>query len=227
MNNKFVKYQDLLEIKEINNETDKEEFVCIHAENNIVFKQYQNKIEMTELEQQVPVRKTVYDKLIKVARDLQKKNTNYKLLVAFGYRELTTQKRLFNEILEEVKNRFNDEIEMYEYIHEKIAVPKVAGHPTGGAVDVAIYDCNIDKILNFGCDILDYSTNRCYYISNDISAEAIKNRKLLRKIMLAENFAPYDGEWWHFSYGDKEWAYYYNKKQALYSQVDRDRVGGK
>jgi hypothetical protein len=45
------------------------------------------------------------------------------------------------------------------------------------------------------------------------------NRKMLRDAMMAEGFAPYDGEWWHFCYGDKEWAFYYKKDKALYNQV--------
>ena len=47
---------------------------------------------------------------------------------------------------------------------------------------------------------------------------------ILRKIMLEVGFAPYDGEWWHFSYGDREWAYYYKKYKYLYPQVDKDIV---
>ena len=113
---------------------------------------------------------------------------------------------------------------MYEYVHEKIAVPLVSGHPTGGAVDTAIYDNKENKILNFGSEILDYSTTQCYYENENISKEAKENRELLRKSMMEEGFAPYDGEWWHFSYGDKEWAFYYNKKKALYNQVDSSRV---
>jgi D-alanyl-D-alanine dipeptidase len=38
--------------------------------------------------------------------------------------------------------------------------------------------------------------------------------------MLGVGFAPFDGEWWHFSYGDKEWAAYYNKPNAVYEQID-------
>ena len=65
---------------------------------------------------------------------------------------------------------------------------------------------------------MDYSSNKCYYKNDYISERAKNNRELLRKIMLEEEFAPYDGEWWHFSYGDKEWAFYYNKDEALYNQ---------
>ena len=113
---------------------------------------------------------------------------------------------------------------MYEYIHEKIAVPSVSGHPTGGAVDAAIYDSSKNEILDFGCEILDFSTNRCYYEADAISEKAKENRKLLRSMMMNAGFAPYDGEWWHFSYGDKEWAFYYNKEKALYNQVNASRV---
>jgi D-alanyl-D-alanine dipeptidase len=42
--------------------------------------------------------------------------------------------------------------------------------------------------------------------------------------MMNEGFAPYDGEWWNFSYGDKEWACYYKKEMSLYNQVNIKRV---
>ena len=42
--------------------------------------------------------------------------------------------------------------------------------------------------------------------------------------MMKEACAPYDGEWWHFSYGDKEWAFYYKKEEALYDQIDAEKV---
>ena len=118
-----------------------------------------------------------------------------------------------------MKDKFDDEMEMLEYIHEKIAVPEVAGHPTGGAVDIAIFDEESNAIIDFGSQILDWDTEKCYYINDKISEEAKENRELLRNIMTEEGFAPYDGEWWHFSYGDKEWAFYYNQDKALYNQV--------
>ena len=67
-------------------------------------------------------------------------------------------------------------------------------------------------------------------INNEYLDESIlktfeyNNRMLLRKVMMQAGFAPYDGEWWHFSYGDKEWAYYYKKKRYLYPQVNKEDV---
>ena len=224
MNNHFVKYKDLLTIKEYDSEADKEEFVLLPSDDGLVFGRYQKIRNMLEYGEKIAVRKTVYEKLINVAKKLKNKYPEYKILVAFGYRDMNVQKKYFNEILEKVKDKFSNEMDMYEYIHEKIAVPEVAGHPTGGAVDVAIFDSKNNTILDYGCEILDYSTNSCYYITDDITEKQKDNRKMLRLYMLEEGFAPYDGEWWHFSYGDKEWAYYYKKEKALYNQVNPERV---
>lgn len=52
-----------------------------------------------------------------------------------------------------------------------------------------------------------------------VSREAWEARQLLRRAMMSAGFAPFDGEWWHFSYGDKEWARFYRRPGALYDQV--------
>jgi len=224
MNNNFVKYKDLLTIKDFDEETNKEKFVYLPLEDSLIIGRYQLEKNMIEYGEKIPVRETVYKKLIKVAERLKKYNENYKLIVVYGFRDMKIQESYFAEIYNKVKNDFKDAMEMYEYIHEKIAVPEVSGHPTGGAVDIAIYDEKKAKIIDFGTEILDWNTAKCYYCSKEISDIAINNRKLLRKLMLEEEFAPYDGEWWHFSYGDKEWGFYYKKEKALYNQVRAEDV---
>ena len=224
MANNFVRYEDLITIEEYDEETDKEGFVLLPLEDDLVIGKYQERRNMLEYGHQIAVRKTVYKKLINVAKELKEMNENYKIIVVYGFRDMNKLEKYFNEILEEVKGKFEDKMEMYEYIHEKIAVPDVSGHPTGGAVDAAIYDGKENRILDFGSEILDYSTTQCYYEAENISERAKSNRKILRKIMMKEGFAPYDGEWWHFSYGDKEWAFYYDKEKALYNQVDASRI---
>ena len=47
--------------------------------------------------------------------------------------------------------------------------------------------------------------------------EQAKWRHLLHDLMIEEGFAPFYGEWWHFSYGDKEWAVFYQQPAAIYS----------
>lgn len=227
MANNFVRYADLINIEGYDEETDKEEFVLLPLEDDFVIGKYQERRNMLEYGHQIAVRKTIYEKLINVSKRLKKINKEYKIIVVYGFRDMKKQEQYFNDILKEVEGKFQDKMEMYEYIHEKIAVPSVSGHPTGGAVDAAIYDSTKNEILDFGSEILDYSTTQCYYENPNISEEAKNNRKILRKIMMEEGFAPYDGEWWHFSYGDKEWAFYYGHEKALYNQVEASRIFGK
>ena len=222
--NKFVKYKDLLSVNEFDEETNKEKFVFLNSQDELVIGRYQESRNMLEYGKKIAVRLTIYEKLKKVAKKLKLYNKNYKLIVVFGFRDMKLQEKYFYEIYDKVKENFSDKMEMYEYIHEKIAVPEVAGHPTGGAVDVGIYDDEKQEIIDFGSKILDWDTIKCYYNSEEISKEAAQNRELLRKVMLEENFAPYDGEWWHFSYGDREWAFYYKKDKALYKQVNAEDV---
>jgi D-alanyl-D-alanine dipeptidase len=118
---------------------------------------------------------------------------------------MAEQKRRF----EEVFARTND----IEKAHEQIAVPEVAGHPTGGAVDVMIAG------LDFGTGYCEFMAGtKLYYASDEISKAAKLNRLLLRQTMLKKGFVQYMAEWWHFSYGDKEWAFMTGKDEALYNQ---------
>lgn len=52
-----------------------------------------------------------------------------------------------------------------------------------------------------------------------ISSEQSAWRLLLHDAMLAEGFAPYYGEWWHYSYGDREWAAFYGYSKTIYGSL--------
>jgi len=43
----------------------------------------------------------------------------------------------------------------------------------------------------------------------------------LREAMVRAGFAPFNGEWWHFSYGDPEWAALWGEPAALYKQLEK------
>ena len=72
--------------------------------------------------------------------------------------------------------------------------------------------------LDMGTNVHDF-VSASYALSPFVSKTAWRNRQLLRACMIMAGFAPYDGEWWHFSYGDREWAKYYNKPHAIYEQI--------
>lgn len=219
VNEYYARYVDLLTVKDADPETDKEKFVFIPAEGEYVFGKYEGLSDMAEKNPLLPIRKTVYQKLVNVGKSLKAINLDYKLQVAYGFREMKSQQAYFENVKEMFKDDFDDELALYERIHERIAVPTVAAHPTGGAVDVAIYDVSKGCIIDFGTAIDDLTTDRVYYYAEDISEEARTNRQILREAMMAEDFMPNDLEWWHFGYGDKEWAFYKKKDKALYNQV--------
>ena len=42
---------------------------------------------------------------------------------------------------------------------------------------------------------------------------------LVDESLINAGFVNYPAEWWHFSYGDKLWAAYSNKKSAMYGEI--------
>ena len=44
------------------------------------------------------------------------------------------------------------------------------------------------------------------WVPEERDEEVRKNRRLLYHVMSAAGFVNYDGEWWHYSYGDRQWA---------------------
>jgi len=224
MKEKFVKYQDLIKVQDIDNNTKNEEFVKIPFDGNNVIGRYVSKLNESEYSNIIRVRKKVLILLNTVDTLLKEINNDYQIMVVYGYRSMDKQVKFFNEEIKKYQNDFDNELDLYEFVHEKIAVPSVSGHPTGGAVDVVIYNIKDNKIIDFGTDVHDYYDCKSYIYYDNISDEAKENRMLLRKLMMEVGFAPYDGEWWHFSYGDREWAYYYKQDKYLYPQVNKEDV---
>jgi len=48
-------------------------------------------------------------------------------------------------------------------------------------------------------------------------------RRLLHRTMTAGGFAPYDQEWWHYSWGDDAWATWSGEPAALYGATSPSR----
>lgn len=179
------------------------------------------------LQDKIPVRESVYEKLMLAqAAVTTVSGGDLSLFVTYGYRSLEVQTRKFLEQLGRISGErfFSNPVDLYEKASRFIAVPTVAGHPTGGAVDLTLIYQSDGQFLDFGSTMYDFSNKDCYTFSPDISAIGKRNRAFLRTVMLDVGFAPYDGEWWHFCYGDREWAYYYQQPNAIYEQLPEERV---
>lgn len=219
---KMVKYKDLATVKVKENS---EKFIFLDA--SVIPNGYLK--EMIDMEKlfgpRVLVRKSVSEKLVLAQNILQAKYPNLTLHITYGYRSLKVQTERFQKILGEIdSNSFPNQADLYEEAHRYVAVPTVAGHPTGGAVDVIVKNVKTEKSLDFGSKQYNYATKDCYVFTPNTSKIQRKNRILLRDTLVKAGFAPFDGEWWHFSYGDREWAFYYKEKSAKFSQLNPEEV---
>jgi D-alanyl-D-alanine dipeptidase len=173
--------------------------------------------EMSELTGgSIYVRRPVVDLLYWAGQELKNLDRTLTLKVVYGFRALEVQTRLFEEAKAALAERYPDDEELTEVAHRRVAVPSVAGYPTGGAVAVDVLRNGLP--VDMGTAVMEASQDS-FTFSPFVSPEAWENRQLLRRAMMAAGFAPYDGEWWHFSYGDKEWARFYRKPGALFDQV--------
>lgn len=210
----LLSYQELVDVKCAESGED----LMPVSSAGILFQNLDKRME-TYTGKDIYVRKTVLDLLVRANTSLKSYCKSWEIEVVYGYRHPQIQQESYNKIKEEMQSSFvnRSELEVKEAIHRMVAVPDVAGHPTGGAVDVRVKNDNV--CVDMGTEIYEFSKD-CYTFSPFISPETWKNRQILRNIMLKQGFAPYDGEWWHFSYGDREWAKYYGYPQALYDQKD-------
>jgi hypothetical protein len=52
-----------------------------------------------------------------------------------------------------------------------------------------------------------------------ISSAAKHNRKIMSNALTKAGFVNYLGEYWHWSYGDRYWAYFTKKDKAIYGSI--------
>jgi D-alanyl-D-alanine dipeptidase len=145
----------------------------------------------------------------------------YRLLVVEGYRPLALQTQYFHEHLARLRVRLPDEDEtvLYRMASTYISPPEVAPHVAGAAVDITL--CGVDGAeLWLGTQINDTDTAACHTASPQISRAARANRDLLGKALAAAGLVNYPSEWWHWSYGDRYWAYHTGAPVACYQAIN-------
>lgn len=164
------------------------------------------------------VRTSVSDKVKSISKKIDGK---YCLMILFAYRSLETQKKTFdtkfNFIKKENPNLSDQEI--FIMTRKVTASPDgFGGHQTGEAIDVTL--CDINGVpLDIGTQYLEICPE-IKTLSKNITPSQAKNRKILCDIMKKEGFVNYPNEWWHFCYGDRMWAAYSKKKNAIYGYIN-------
>lgn len=110
---------------------------------------------------------------------------NLRLIVFDCYRPLKYQQKMF------------DLVQDPNYVANP---QKGSKHNRGTAVDVGLADMD-GHALDMGTEFDDF-TDKSHYQAEGLTTEQIKNRKILRDLMLAAQFEPYEKEWWHFNHAN-------------------------
>lgn len=169
---------------------------------------------------EILIRKSAAEKLQRIQERLQSINSQLQLVVAEGYRHPDIQEQMYLHYFCELARKYPEmeEGELKERVHQWVALPSVAGHPTGGAVDVTLAEDGEE--VDMGGGIADFSCpEKLATFASSLSTQQRQWRKLLLDLMLAEGFAPFYGEWWHYSYGDREWAAFYGHSRTRYASL--------
>lgn len=172
------------------------------------------------------MRKTVYDKLIQAQALLPK---GLRFCLYEGYRSLDLQNKLFTNRFKKIKKLHPDWSEKQVFIETTRLVSPVVNqdgshnippHSTGGAIDIYLVDAQ-GKYVDMGIHPKDWMQDNdgsiSLIISKTISPEAQKNREIMNHALSAVGFVNYPAEYWHWSYGDRYWAYYKKQSHAIYN----------
>jgi D-alanyl-D-alanine dipeptidase len=170
------------------------------------------------------LRKGVIERLRAACVTLKRERPGWYFKLVYAYRHPEIQTKYFETRKTEIRaaNPELIEDEVRNRAHLLSASPDVAGHPTGGAIDITFVD-ESGAEANMGTKIADFTQGeKIQTFYPNLTSEQKESRVFLRRLLMDQGLAPFDGEWWHFSYGDREWAKYYGIPASLYSTISHD-----
>lgn len=166
------------------------------------------------------LRYELWKRLQRVAQALPE---DRKLIVRAGHRPADVQNGVLQSVICKFKRDNPDANEEQALQHARMYVSdpaiKLPPHCCGTAVDVDMLDTNRNQLVDFGGPVNEDSEISHIYCPS-ITPEQVANRQLLLRAMLGAGFASYYAEWWHFSYGDQIWAWFYHHDACLYGLID-------
>jgi D-alanyl-D-alanine dipeptidase len=172
------------------------------------------------------VRKGLYIRLkilVNALDIITEKKRKISVLVFEGLRDLQTQKSLFETCFNEFKEKYQElsYTEIKKLAERYITPPeKEPSHSTGGCVDIRLYDDDKNEFLDMGKFGLCWGANeQAHMFSAGLSDEQKSNRHLLLTAASLAGLMNYPYEWWHFSFGDKYYAFGREEKFAIYKSI--------
>ena len=156
------------------------------------------------------VRSGVYERLCAALELLP---VAYSFLIYDTLRPLAVQRALFEDYKGKLAAEHPelDEAELEERTSEFVARPvkdalRPSSHQTGGAVDLTLLKGG--QAVDMGTEFDEFApvAHAAHFERPGMDAAVRDNRRLLHNVMREAGFTHYEGEWWHFDYGDRQWA---------------------
>ena len=164
------------------------------------------------------VRLGVYKRLLKMLEFLPE---NVGIAYFEGFRPLYKQKEYFDNKFKEILAEVKDKEIAYQETTKLISpfIDNVPTHATGAAIDITLFIIN-DKgveLVDMGkFDVIFGPNDQQDTFSENTTEEQRNNRLILLNAATKAGMVNYGFEWWHYSYGDKAWAYVTKQKEAIY-----------
>ncbi|NGY63589.1 M15 family metallopeptidase [Lentzea sp. NEAU-D13] len=148
-----------------------------------------------------------------------------RLLFVEGYRPLSLQRFYFERYADELRAGHPDwsAEQVRTAASRYVSPPEIAPHSAGAAVDLTLVSRDGQE-LDMGTRVNaspEESDGACYTAARNIGPAARANRTLLADVLDGAGLVNYPTEWWHWSYGDRYWAYATGADHAIYGPVDR------
>lgn len=176
------------------------------------------------------LREQVISRLARAARHIA--DTGLQLVILDGWRPPAVQQALYQAIFRQVcaDHPGEDQAALHRRTREFVSPPseeahRPSPHLTGGSVDVTLSD-GTGKLLDMG-SAFDEPTPRSYSDAYEkLDSPIRERRRLLFSAMTTAGFTHLPSEWWHFDYGNQNWAYYSGQSHAIFGAIAPARQYG-
>lgn len=166
------------------------------------------------------LRRPVLDRLLSAAEALP---DDLRLSLVEGYRPAALQAQYFEgyrALLLEADARLSL-AEAGRLASRHVSPPAVAPHTAGAAADVTLTTPEGVE-LDLGCPVNatpEESGGRCYTAHPAVTGDALLLRRELGRALGGVGLVNYPTEWWHWSWGDRYWAFVTGEGAARYDLV--------
>lgn len=168
------------------------------------------------------LREAVIERLLAAAERVAREG--YALHVLDGWRPPAVQRALYRDIFQQLVMRHPEDSEAERHVRTQhfVSLPSIvperpSPHLTGGSVDVTLY--RDGQVIDMGSDF-DEPSHRSYTDAFEAQTGEIRaHRRVLYRAMTDAGFTNLPSEWWHYDYGNQNWAFFSGQRDARFGLV--------